>query len=88
MSIAVLCPQCLVRFEIPDDLADQPVRCHQCMHIFPLGAARLSVDPSPAHIHEGLPPIATVVSEEEETPAQSRPPRRVRPRSPSRSYRC
>ena len=34
MSVVVTCPQCQAGFEIPGDLADQPVRCHRCAHTF------------------------------------------------------
>ena len=34
MSIAVTCPECQSRFDLPDDLADQPIRCHRCDHTF------------------------------------------------------
>ncbi len=37
MPIAVVCPKCGAGFEIPKDLADQPVRCMRCEHTFVRG---------------------------------------------------
>lgn len=34
MLTTAVCPQCQTRFEVPRDLADQPVRCSRCLHTF------------------------------------------------------
>ena len=34
MSIAVTCPTCQARFEITDDFAELPIRCHRCGDTF------------------------------------------------------
>jgi len=34
MSVMLTCPECRTKIEITDDLLDQPVRCHRCLHIF------------------------------------------------------
>lgn len=56
MSIAVTCPQCRTDFEVPPDLADQPVRCHRCGNTFQAKAGleradgiRVGTAPKPAN---------------------------------------
>src|SRR6478752_6348933 len=78
MSIAVHCPKCQARFEIADDLADQPVCCHQCMHVFQRSAANAVA----ASIQAGLPDVATAACRNEESNTDFVPTPHARPRSP------
>ena len=78
MSIAVTCPQCQARFDVPDDLADQPIQCHQCLQVFERGsrkAASIGIQAGPARV---VPAPASLPDES----APSRPLHHPEPRSP------
>jgi uncharacterized protein HemX len=40
MPLTVACPKCQARLDITSDLADQPIRCHRCEHVFTRGDDR------------------------------------------------
>jgi len=67
MALLVSCPNCQARFDIADDLADQPVRCHQCMHVFERVGAR-----SPSVGIQARPPSAVTMAQEDRIPEQAR----------------
>jgi predicted Zn finger-like uncharacterized protein len=80
MSLTVTCPKCHAAFDVPNDLAEQPVRCHRCEHVFRPGEAH--TEPLATAIQPGLAlPLATpkkTVEEPEERPFR----RPASPRAP------
>src|ERR1700692_2650147 len=86
MSISATCPGCNARFELPDDLAGESVRCEKCGEVFEV--PKLAEAPSPAPTEAVV--MAAVVEpiDEKPTPPTPAPKTRVpaeRPESMART---
>ncbi len=77
MSIVVSCPQCRTDFEVPPDLADQPVRCHRCGNTFPAKAGLERAD----GIRVGTAPKSANKTSDADDTDTDRPTPRPMPRS-------
>ena len=50
MPVVATCPQCQTRIEVPSDLADQPIRCHHCLHTFERGGVESAIHAGPVSV--------------------------------------
>jgi hypothetical protein len=81
MSVAVTCPECQERYEVPDEAAEQMIRCRRCQ--CPIEAKRHA--PASEGIQAKPAPVLGSASrqrEDDDNPQPDRPRRHAKPRSP------